>query len=151
MTLLPTLGFHAAALRLCVLQVRRRSKACRADLREEDELVAIGDHVCAELNHAQAMMLIDSHRHTLNLRVKRSGFHSVVLPGRIHTATHTDGPACFTLTSPPDSEAYYGEMDSDSDTHTHTSYPPPSHTPPAALSPSVCHHEKEETTSSQRV
>ena len=56
----------------CVLQVRRRSKACRADLREEDELVAIGDHVCAELNHAQAMMLIDSHRHTLNLRVKRS-------------------------------------------------------------------------------
>uniref|UniRef100_A0A8C7H527 Synaptopodin 2-like protein n=1 Tax=Oncorhynchus kisutch TaxID=8019 RepID=A0A8C7H527_ONCKI len=140
---------------LQVAKVRRRSKACRADLREEDELVAIGDHVCAELNHAQAMMLIDSHRHTLNLRVKRSehtdidstsgsrgqtwlsrslsasrsGFHSVVLPGRIHTATHTDGPACFTLTSPPDSEAYYGETDSDADTHTHRRQ---RHTPPDA-------------------
>ncbi|XP_042161465.1 synaptopodin 2-like protein [Oncorhynchus tshawytscha] len=125
---------------LQVAKVRRRSKACRADLREEDELVAIGDHVCAELNHAQAMMLIDSHRHTLNLRVKRSGFHSVVLPGRIHTATHTDGPACFTLTSPPDSEAYYGETDSDADTHTHRRQ---RHTPPDARSPGRQQEEAE--------
>ncbi|XP_071266057.1 synaptopodin 2-like protein isoform X2 [Salvelinus alpinus] len=56
---------------LQVSKVRRRSKACRAGLREEDELVAIGDRVCAELSHAQAMTLIDSHRHTLNLRIKR--------------------------------------------------------------------------------
>ncbi|XP_038846156.1 synaptopodin 2-like protein [Salvelinus namaycush] len=127
---------------LQVAKVRRRSKACRADLREEDELVAIGDHVCAELNHAQAMMLIDSHRHTLNLRVKRSGFHSVVLPGRIHTATHTDGPACFTLTSPPDSEAYYGETDSDADTHTHI-HRRQRHTPPDARSPGRQQEEEE--------
>ncbi|CAB1311856.1 unnamed protein product, partial [Coregonus sp. 'balchen'] len=134
---------------LQVAKVRRRSKACRADLREEDELIAIGDHVCAELNHAQAMMLIDSHRHTLNLRVKRSGFHSVVLSGRTHTATHpvlfpTEGPSCFTLTSPPDSEAYYGETDSDADTQTHI-HRRQRHTPPHARSPG--HQQEEEETS----
>ena len=53
------------------LQVRRRSKACRAGLKEEDELVAIDECVCAEFSHAQAMSLIDSHRTSLNLRVKR--------------------------------------------------------------------------------
>ena len=57
---------------LCSLQVRRRSKACRAGLKEQDELVAIDDHVCAELSHAQAMSLIDSQSSTLSLRVKRS-------------------------------------------------------------------------------
>ncbi|XP_045076584.1 synaptopodin 2-like protein [Coregonus clupeaformis] len=134
---------------LQVAKVRRRSKACRADLREEDELIAIGDHVCAELNHAQAMMLIDSHRHTLNLRVKRSGFHSVVLSGRTHTATHpvlfpTEGPSCFTLTSPPDSEAYYGETDSDADTQTRI-HRRQRHTPPHARSPG--HQQEEEETS----
>jgi len=51
--------------------VRRRSKACRAGLKEEDELVAIDECVCAEFSHAKAMSLIDSHRTTLNLRVKR--------------------------------------------------------------------------------
>ncbi|KAK6329416.1 hypothetical protein J4Q44_G00013940 [Coregonus suidteri] len=147
---------------LQVAKVRRRSKACRADLREEDELIAIGDHVCAELNHAQAMMLIDSHRHTLNLRVKRSehthtlnlrvkrsGFHSVVLSGRTHTATHpvlfpTEGPSCFTLTSPPDSEAYYGETDSDVDTQTHI-HRRQRHTTPHVRSPG--HQQEEEETS----
>lgn len=54
------------------LQVRRRSKACRAGLREYDELVAIGHHKCAELSHAEAMNLIDTQSGTLNLRVKRS-------------------------------------------------------------------------------
>lgn len=57
---------------LCWLQVRRRSKACRAGLKESDELVAIGHHMCAELSHAEAMSLIDTQSATLNLRVKRS-------------------------------------------------------------------------------
>ncbi|CAB1338119.1 unnamed protein product, partial [Coregonus sp. 'balchen'] len=192
---------------LQVSKVRRRSKACRAGLREEDELVAIGDHVCAELSHAQAMTLIDSHWHTLNLRIKRSehthgrthththtnkythtldrykyriskadayihtqpdylspflsvsrsrsGVHSVVLSGRTptHTATHTytpthpvlsptDGPACLTITSPPDSEAYYGETDSDADTHTHT-HRRQRRTPPHARSPGRQQEEEE--------
>ncbi|CDR18880.1 unnamed protein product, partial [Oncorhynchus mykiss] len=75
-----------------------------------------------------------------SLSASRSGFHSVVLPGRIHTATHTDGPACFTLTSPPDSEAYYGETDSDADTHTHRRQ---RHTPPDARSPGRQQEEEE--------
>ncbi|XP_038830874.1 synaptopodin 2-like protein [Salvelinus namaycush] len=139
------------------LQVRRRSKACRAGLREEDELVAIGDRVCAELSHAQAMTLIDSHRHTLNLRIKRSrsGVHTVAVSGRTptHIATHTytpthpvlsptDGPACLTITSPPDSEAYYGETDSDADTHTHT-HRRQRRTPPHTRSPGRQQQEEE--------
>ncbi|XP_020316097.1 synaptopodin 2-like protein [Oncorhynchus kisutch] len=142
---------------LQVSKVRRRSKACRAGLREEDELVAIGDRVCAELSHAQAMTLIDSHRHTLNLRIKRfrSGVHTVALSGRTptHIATHTytpthpvlsptDGPACLTITSPPDSEAYYGETDSDADTHTHT-HRRQRRTPPHTRSPGRQQQEEE--------
>ncbi|XP_055746558.1 synaptopodin 2-like protein [Salvelinus fontinalis] len=142
---------------LQVSKVRRRSKACRAGLREEDELVAIGDRVCAELSHAQAMTLIDSHRHTLNLRIKRSrsGVHTVAVSGRTptHIATHTytpthpvlsptDGPACLTITSPPDSEAYYGETDSDADTHTHT-HRRQRRTPPHTRSPGRQQQEEE--------
>ncbi|XP_052334189.1 LOW QUALITY PROTEIN: synaptopodin 2-like protein [Oncorhynchus keta] len=142
---------------LQVSKVRRRSKACRAGLREEDELVAIGDRVCTELSHAQAMTLIDSHRHTLNLRIKRfrSGVHTVALSGRTptHIATHTytpthsvlsptDGPACLTITSPPDSEAYYGETDSDADTHTHT-HRRQRRTPPHTRSPGRQQQEEE--------
>ncbi|XP_045566208.1 synaptopodin 2-like protein [Salmo salar] len=146
---------HQAPLQ--VSKVRRRSKACRAGLREEDELVAIGDRVCAELSHAQAMTLIDSHRHTLNLRIKRSrsGVHTVAVSGRTptHIATHTytpthpvlsptDGPACLTITSPPDSEAYYGETDSDADTHTHT-HRRQRRTPPHTRSPGRQQQEEE--------
>lgn len=53
-------------------QVRRRSKACKAGLKEHDELVAIGDHTCAGLSHSQAMTLIDTELAMLYLRVKRS-------------------------------------------------------------------------------
>lgn len=64
-------------VRACVsrLQVRRRSKACRAGLKELDELVAIGQQACSELSHAQAMSIIDTQSGTLNLRVKRSKAH----------------------------------------------------------------------------
>ncbi|KAI4874844.1 hypothetical protein NFI96_010393 [Prochilodus magdalenae] len=125
--------------------VRKRSKACRAGLREADELVSINDVFCGELSHAEAMNLIDSGRGSLQLRIKRApvGFQSVVLLDRAPSPridkeyraalralspptssklscdprgalmSPTGGPEC--LTSPPDSEAYYGETDSDAD------------------------------------
>lgn len=54
------------------MQVRKRSKACRAGLREVDELVSINEQPCATLSHAQAMNLIDSSPGILHIRVKRS-------------------------------------------------------------------------------
>lgn len=56
---------------LIILQVRKRSKACRAGLREGDELVSINDNSCGSLSHAQAMNLIDSMPGLLHIRVKR--------------------------------------------------------------------------------
>ncbi|KAL4641163.1 synaptopodin 2-like protein-like [Arapaima gigas] len=66
---------------LQVAKVRKRSKACRAGLREADELVSINEEACAGLSHAQAMNLIDSSPGTLQICVKRApvGFQSVVL------------------------------------------------------------------------
>ncbi|XP_028844119.1 synaptopodin 2-like protein [Denticeps clupeoides] len=66
---------------LQVAKVRKRSKACRAGLREADELVSINDRPCGGLSHAQAMNLIDCSSGTLHIRVKRApaGFQSVVL------------------------------------------------------------------------
>ncbi|XP_053496098.1 synaptopodin 2-like protein [Ictalurus furcatus] len=130
---------------LQVSKVRKRSKACRAGLRESDELVSINDVFCGELSHAEAMNLIDSGRGTLHLRIKRApvGFPSVVLLDRapspridkeyraalralsppvsskvssVHRGSlmsPTNGPEW--LRSPPESEAYYGETDSDAD------------------------------------
>nr|XP_020457227.1 synaptopodin 2-like protein [Monopterus albus] len=125
------------------LQVRKRSKACRAGLREADELVTINDHPCGTLSHAQAMNLIDSSPGVLHIRVKRApaGFQSVVLVTRApspridkeyRAALHAMSPThpqhapvrevhrshsslTSGLTSPPGSEAYYGETDSDAD------------------------------------
>lgn len=68
----PDMVFDVFSNSLLFLQVRRRSKACRAGLKEHDELVAIGDHMCSELSHAQAQGLIDTQSATLILRVKRS-------------------------------------------------------------------------------
>lgn len=56
----------------CLFQVRKRSKACRAGLREADELVSINDQPCGTLSHAQAMELIDSSPGMLHIRIKRS-------------------------------------------------------------------------------
>uniref|UniRef100_A0A3Q4GW49 Synaptopodin 2-like protein n=1 Tax=Neolamprologus brichardi TaxID=32507 RepID=A0A3Q4GW49_NEOBR len=112
---------------LQVAKVRRRSKACRAGLKEHDELVAIGDQACAELSHAEAMSLIDKQSNALMLRVKRSE------QGRSHTVNNSLAVISYQLfsilssveipqgiTSPPDSEAYYGETDSDADTNSRT-------------------------------
>ncbi|KAG1954719.1 synaptopodin 2-like protein [Pimephales promelas] len=132
---------------LQVAKVRKRSKACRAGLRETDELVSINDVSCGTLSHAEAMNLIDSGRGTLHLRIKRSGapaaYQSVVLLGRAPSPRiDKEFRAAFSalsppltskppgvnraslmsptgglewLRSPPDSEAYYGETDSDAD------------------------------------
>uniref|UniRef100_G3NEL6 Synaptopodin 2-like protein n=1 Tax=Gasterosteus aculeatus TaxID=69293 RepID=G3NEL6_GASAC len=143
------------------LQVRRRSKACRAGLKEDDELVAIGNHMCAELSHAQAMSLIDMESHTLNLRVKRSE-HSGS-PASPRSSVRTLSPPAAPLlshrssilsptgvprgiTSPPDSEAYYGETDSDADTQSLT-HRRQRRTPPHARSPARYDKQEEEETS----
>ncbi|XP_041830899.1 synaptopodin 2-like protein [Melanotaenia boesemani] len=152
---------------LQVAKVRRRSKACRAGLKEQDELVAIGDHMCAELSHAQAMSLIDTENATLNLRIKRvpSGFHCsnysnrsvsprssmrVLSPPATPSNYHSDSLLSPTelprgVTSPPDSEAYYGETDSDADTHSHTHQRRQRRTPPHARSPARYDNQEEET------
>ncbi|XP_026078490.1 synaptopodin 2-like protein [Carassius auratus] len=130
---------------LQVAKVRKRSKASRAGLRETDELVSINDVSCGTLSHADAMNLIDSSRGTLHVRIKRApaAYQSVVLLDRALSpridkeyqaalralsppltsersgvigaslVSSNDGLEWFT--SPPDSEAYYGETDSDAD------------------------------------
>ncbi|XP_045927286.1 synaptopodin 2-like protein [Micropterus dolomieu] len=128
---------------LQVAKVRKRSKACRAGLREADELVSINEQPCGMLSHAQAMELIDSSPGILHIRVKRvpAGFQSVVLVTRapspridkeyraalraMSPTNHHHAPVrevhrsrssiTSGLTSPPGSEAYYGETDSDAD------------------------------------
>ncbi|XP_076016404.1 synaptopodin 2-like protein [Genypterus blacodes] len=128
---------------LQVAKIRKRSKACRAGLREADELVSINEQPCAGLSHGQAMELIDSSTGILHIQVKRApaGFQSVVLVTRAPSpridkeycaALRTLSPSnpqhapvreihrsqsslTSGLTSPPGSEAYYGETDSDAD------------------------------------
>ncbi|XP_059373612.1 synaptopodin 2-like protein [Carassius carassius] len=137
---------------LQVAKVRKRSKACRAGLREGDELVSINENSCGSLSHAQAMNLIDSMPGTLHIRVRRApaGFQSVVLVARspspridkeyragiralslsssrphkssvrhIHRGSLMSPTGRSGLTSPPGSEAYYGETDSDADVAAH--------------------------------
>uniref|UniRef100_UPI0037E8B3EF synaptopodin 2-like protein n=1 Tax=Semicossyphus pulcher TaxID=241346 RepID=UPI0037E8B3EF len=128
---------------LQVAKVRKRSKACRAGLREADELMSINEQPCGTLSHAQAMDLIDSSPGVLHIRVKRvpAGFQSVVLVTRapspridkeyraalramsptqpqhapIREVHRSRSSLTSGLTSPPGSEAYYGETDSDAD------------------------------------
>uniref|UniRef100_A0A8C3AV71 Synaptopodin 2-like protein n=1 Tax=Cyclopterus lumpus TaxID=8103 RepID=A0A8C3AV71_CYCLU len=97
---------HQKALQ--VAKVRKRSKACRAGLREADELVFINEQPCGTLSHAQAMDLIDGSPGLLHIRVRRS--EELKVPVGFHHSSATSG-----LTSPPGSEAYYGETDSDAD------------------------------------
>lgn len=128
---------------LQVAKVRKRSKACRAGLREADELVSINEQPCGLLSHAQAMNLIDNSPGVLNIRVKRApaAFQSVVLVTRapspridkeyraalramspthpqqtpVREVHRSRSSLTSGLTSPPGSEAYYGETDSDAD------------------------------------
>ncbi|NWU98490.1 SYP2L protein, partial [Upupa epops] len=135
---------------LQVSKIRKRSKACRGGLWENDVLVSINGKSCAGLSHATAMQIIDSSNGTLNICVKRivggdqtgprlqhspSPGHRVLSPPSVMSppaqllhpelsgTQATAQPSqprrsqrnLENLTSPPDSEAYYGETDSDAD------------------------------------
>ncbi|XP_054898944.1 synaptopodin 2-like protein [Poeciliopsis prolifica] len=151
---------------LQVAKVRKRSKACRAGLKEQDELIAIGDQMCADLTHAQAMSLVDKETSTLTLKVRRSlsGFLSRPCSARSISpqssmrvlsppATLLNNSSSFLsptelsrgITSPPDSEAYYGETDSDADTRSQTHQRRQRRTSPHARSPSRYDNQEEET------
>ncbi|NXW93410.1 SYP2L protein, partial [Alopecoenas beccarii] len=135
---------------LQVSKIRKRSKACRGGLWENDVLVSINGKSCAGLSHASAMQIIDSSNGMLNIRVKRivggdqtgprlqrspspgqrvlSPPSPLSPPAQLLSPEPTAAPATTqpsqprrsqrhleSLTSPPDSEAYYGETDSDAD------------------------------------
>ncbi|NXA39882.1 SYP2L protein, partial [Eudromia elegans] len=134
---------------LQVSKIRKRSKACRGGLWENDVLVSINGKSCAGLSHASAMQIIDSSNGMLNIRVKRivggdqtgprlqrspspgqrvlsppsplSPPARLLSPEPAAAAAPAQPPRrpqrrLESLTSPPDSEAYYGETDSDADT-----------------------------------
>ncbi|NXT17720.1 SYP2L protein, partial [Syrrhaptes paradoxus] len=136
---------------LQVSKIRKRSKACRGGLWENDVLVSINGKSCAGLSHASAMQIIDSSNGMLNIRVKRtvggdqtgprlqrspspgqrvlSPPSPLSPPAQLLSPEPAGAPATTqqplqprrsqrhleSLTSPPDSEAYYGETDSDAD------------------------------------
>ncbi|NXJ66121.1 SYP2L protein, partial [Rostratula benghalensis] len=136
---------------LQVSKIRKRSKACRGGLWENDVLVSINGKSCAGLSHATAMQIIDSSNGTLNIRVKRivggdqtgprlqrspspgqrvlSPPSPLSPPAQLLSSEPAGAPGTTSqpaqprrsqrhlesLTSPPDSEAYYGETDSDAD------------------------------------
>ncbi|XP_010137408.1 PREDICTED: synaptopodin 2-like protein [Buceros rhinoceros silvestris] len=134
---------------LQVSKIRKRSKACRGGLWENDVLVSINGKSCAGLSHATAMQIIDSSNGTLDIRVKRivggdqtgPRLQRSPSPGRVLSPPSPVSPQAQllspelagapasaqpsqprrsqrhleNLTSPPDSEAYYGETDSDAD------------------------------------
>ncbi|NXK38885.1 SYP2L protein, partial [Piprites chloris] len=135
---------------LQVSKIRKRSKACRGGLWENDVLVSINGKSCAGLSHANAMQIIDSSNGMLNIRVKRivGGDQTgpwlqrspppgqrvltppslLSPPAQLLSSEPAGAPATTqpsqprrsqrhleSLTSPPDSEAYYGETDSDAD------------------------------------
>ncbi|KAM8924408.1 synaptopodin 2-like protein isoform 2-T2 [Pelodytes ibericus] len=127
-------GGSEKSLPLLVSKVRKRSKACRGGLRENDELISINGKACAGLSHADAMLIIDSSSgSSLHIRVKRAaaGAQPVPRPNSVRSPDNTGSwlaspPTSSTpgqpkllhlesITSPPDSEAYYGETDSDAD------------------------------------
>uniref|UniRef100_A0A8C6V710 Synaptopodin 2-like b n=1 Tax=Neogobius melanostomus TaxID=47308 RepID=A0A8C6V710_9GOBI len=115
---------------LQVAKVRRRSKACRAGLKEQDELVSIGDHPCSELSHTEAMSLqipFSCGQPLISTFRAPPGFYAFT--SRLLSPTsdilQKSDPSLLPagVTSPPDSEAYYGETDSDADTQSLTHRP----------------------------
>ncbi|XP_019601368.2 synaptopodin 2-like protein isoform X1 [Rhinolophus sinicus] len=116
---------------LQVSKIRRRSQAGRAGLRERDQLLAINGVSCTSLSHASAMSLIDASGNQLVLTVRRvedEGPLRSPSPGECHVLSplsplSPEPPGApvpqplqpGSLLSPPDSEAYYGETDSDVD------------------------------------
>uniref|UniRef100_G1PL77 Synaptopodin 2-like protein n=1 Tax=Myotis lucifugus TaxID=59463 RepID=G1PL77_MYOLU len=116
---------------LQVSKIRRRSQAGRAGLRERDQLLAINGVSCTSLSHASAMSLIDASGTQLILTVQRvedEGPLRSPSPGELQVLSplspmSPEPPGApvpqslqpGSLLSPPDSEAYYGETDSDAD------------------------------------
>ncbi|XP_004407116.1 PREDICTED: synaptopodin 2-like protein [Odobenus rosmarus divergens] len=116
---------------LQVSKIRRRSQAGRAGLRERDQLLAINGVSCTSLSHASAMSLIDASGNQLVLTVRRVEDEGPVRspsPGELQVLSplsplSPEPPGApvpqplqpGSLLSPPDSEAYYGETDSDAD------------------------------------
>ncbi|XP_016079484.1 PREDICTED: synaptopodin 2-like protein [Miniopterus natalensis] len=116
---------------LQVSKIRRRSQAGRAGLRERDQLLAINGVSCTSLSHASAMSLIDASGNQLVLTVQRvedEGPLRSPPPGELQVLSplsplSPEPPGApvpqplqpGSLLSPPDSEAYYGETDSDAD------------------------------------
>ncbi|XP_066475438.1 synaptopodin 2-like protein [Tiliqua scincoides] len=131
---------------LQVSKIRKRSKACRGGLWENDELVSLNGKPCAGVSHASAMQIIDSSNGILNIVVKRATNVRVQRspsPRQLRSTSPASpfsrasqvlspepaGPPAApqpeqqsrrpqqleTITSPPDSEAYYAETDSDAD------------------------------------
>uniref|UniRef100_A0A663LQB1 Synaptopodin 2-like protein n=1 Tax=Athene cunicularia TaxID=194338 RepID=A0A663LQB1_ATHCN len=133
---------------LQVSKIRKRSKACRGGLWENDVLVSINGKSCAGLSHATAMQIIDSSNGTLNIhhqcllmcsryaltRSPSPGQRVLSPPSPLSTPAQLLSPEpagtpvtaqpsqprrsqrhLESVTSPPDSEAYYGETDSDAD------------------------------------
>ncbi|XP_076400828.1 synaptopodin 2-like protein isoform X4 [Peromyscus maniculatus bairdii] len=116
---------------LQVSKIRRRSQAGRAGLRERDQLLAINGVSCTNFSHASAMTLIDASGHQLVLTVRRVAEEGSVRspsPGELQMLSPLSpmspeppgapAPQALqpgSLRSPPDSEAYYGETDSDVD------------------------------------
>ncbi|ELK32424.1 Synaptopodin 2-like protein [Myotis davidii] len=116
---------------LQVSKIRRRSQAGRAGLRERDQLLAINGVSCTSLSHASAMSLIDASGTQLVLTVQRVEDEGPVRspsPGELQVLSplspmSPEPPGApvpqslqpGSLLSPPDSEAYYGETDSDAD------------------------------------
>uniref|UniRef100_A0A8C0C0Z2 Synaptopodin 2-like protein n=1 Tax=Buteo japonicus TaxID=224669 RepID=A0A8C0C0Z2_9AVES len=109
---------------LQVSKIRKRSKACRGGLWENDVLVSINGKSCAGLSHATAMQIIDSS----NGQRVLSPPSPLSPPAQLLSPEPAGPPATAqpsqprrsqkhleSLTSPPDSEAYYGETDSDAD------------------------------------
>ncbi|XP_038156736.1 synaptopodin 2-like protein [Cyprinodon tularosa] len=151
---------------LQVAKVRKRSKACRAGLQEHDELITIGDQMCADLTHAEAMSLVDKETSTLSLKIRRSvsGFPSSSCVARSTSpvssmrvlspsATLLNNSSLFLsptelsrgVISPPDSEAYYGETDSDADTNSQMHPRRQRRASPHARSPLRYDNQEEET------
>eukprot|EP00062_Callorhinchus_milii_P001571 gi/632937285/ref/XP_007897964.1/ PREDICTED: synaptopodin 2-like protein [Callorhinchus milii] len=148
---------------LQVAKVRKRSKAGRAGLCENDVLLSINGKSCFSISHADAMHIIDSSNGTLHILVKRVSWSPEAesslrgaspsarspspskapprapLPSAVErreieirrtaaspresvlkspdsiTEANRQRLHVESYTSPPDSEAYYGETDSDAD------------------------------------
>ncbi|TNN68432.1 Synaptopodin 2-like protein [Liparis tanakae] len=127
---------------LQVAKIRRRSKACRAGLKEHDELVAIGDHIAPSGFHSSSYSDFSAPPRSC---VRVLSPPADLLPSQRSSVLSPTGIPGG-ITSPPDSEAYYGETDSDADTQSLT-HRRQRRTPPHTRSPARHDNQEEEEAS----